>query len=395
MTETENEQQKMEKIKQMIREGRIDAAVDIIGNYLNLSTEENYIQRLENIIEIVSPLHGGKTVFRFLIENLIIDIPSLLENLSKRDNLLRYSFLLSLKSIVEEESDLFLPYSENLLNSDDPNVREANLQLLIFMVGGEKLSIDQESLIEAIASKLKDEKDFVAEKAIQVLKTIGKKTPSPITRILTDYVKECPENEALKKRIDIVLKSIVTIEKIEEIVEEEEEKGEEKILERERELKKKEIELKKEKLELGKKVTELEEKAIVKKEKALKIKKELLKGEEIELIEKARKEIIPDGLKRSEISILDKELELKKKDLEIQKKKLKLEEKEKELEKKAIQEREKALKLKEELIEKEKQLSQVELELKRKEIKDKEQEILDKEAQKVDKKSGENNLKSD
>jgi hypothetical protein len=119
MTETENEQQKMEKIKQMIREGRIDAAVDIIGNYLNLSTEENYIQRLENIIEIVSPLHGGKTVFRFLIENLIIDIPSLLENLSKRDNLLRYSFLLSLKSIVEEESDLFLPYSENLLNSDD------------------------------------------------------------------------------------------------------------------------------------------------------------------------------------------------------------------------------------------------------------------------------------
>ncbi|MFX0187930.1 MAG: hypothetical protein ACFE8A_09350 [Candidatus Hodarchaeota archaeon] len=391
MTETENDQQKMEKIKQMIGEGRIDDTVDKISFYLGQSTEENYIDRLENVIETISPLHGGKTVIRFLIEHNIIDVPGLLEHLSKRDPLLRYSFLLLLKDICENEGDLFLPYSENLLNSDDPNVREANLQLLIFMLGGEKISIDQESLIEAIASKLKDEKDFVAEKAIQVLKTIGKKSPSIITRILTDYTKECPENEALKNRIDDVLKSIVTIEKIEEIVEEEEGK----ILERERELKKKEMELKKEKLDLEEKVTELEEKAIVEKEKALKIKKELLKGEEIELIEKARKEIIPEGLKRSEISILDKELELKKKDLEIKKKKLKLEEKEKELEKKAIQEREKALKLKEELIEKEKQLSQVELELKRKEIKEKEREILEKEAQKVDKKSGENDSKSD
>ena len=167
----------MENIKEMIKEGKIDAAVDIIGNYLNLSTEENYIQRLENIIEIVSPLHGGKTVIRFLIENLIIDIPSLLENISKRDNLLRYSFLLSLKSIVEEESDLFLPHSKDLLKSEDPNVREALLQLLIFIAGSEK-GIQEESLIESISEKLTDDKDYVIEKAIQTLKAIGKKNPS-------------------------------------------------------------------------------------------------------------------------------------------------------------------------------------------------------------------------
>ncbi len=394
MSEKNNELEEMEQIKLLIEDGKIDPAVEKITYYLNQSTEENYIERLEDIIETISPLLGGRTVIRFLIEHMIIDIPSLLENLSKKDPLLRYSFLLLLRDICENEGDLFLPFSEDLLASDDPNVREANLQLLIFMAGGDKLNGEQESLIKTITSKLKDDKEFVVEKAIQVLKMIGKKFPSLITRILTDYVTECPENEVLKSRIDNVLKSIVTIEKIEEIVEEEE-KEEEKNLERERELKKKEIELKKEKLELEEKVTEFEEKAIVKKEKALKIKKELLKGEEIELLEKARKEIIPEGLKRSEISILDEELALKTKDLEIKKKKLKLEEKEKKLEEKVIQEREKALKLKEELIEKEKQLSQVELELKRKEIKDKKREILEKEAPKVDKKSGENNYKSD
>ena len=386
MTETENEQKKMELIKELIGEGKIDDVVEKIALYLNQSTEENYIDRLENIIETISPLHGGRTVIRFLIEHNIIDVPGLIENLSKKDPLLRYSFLNTvLKDICENEGDLFLPYSEDLMNSDDPNVREANLQLLIFMAAGEKIDVDQQSLIETIASKLNDEKDFVAEKAIQFLKMIGKKSPAIITRILTEYAKSCPERENLKKRIDTILKSIVTIERIEEIVEEEVKEAEtdEKIFKEESELKKKKIELKKEKLEIEEKVQEFEEKAIVKKEKALKIKKELLEEKEIKLIEKAQEKITTEDLEKSKEEILDKKLELKKKDLEIKKKKLELEEKEKELEKKAILEKEKALKLKEKLIEKEKQITHVELELKEKEIKRKEIEIIDHEAKKI------------
>ena len=385
MTEPENEQKKMDLIKELIVDGKIDDTVQEIANYLNQTTEENYIDALENIIEIISPLHGGRTVIRFLIENNVIDIPGLIENLSKKDALLRYSFLLLLKDICENEGDLFLPYSENLLNSDDPNVREADLQLLIFMAGGEKIDVDQQSLIETIASKLNDEKDFVAEKAIQVLKVIGKKSPSVITHILTEYAKGCPEKEDLKKRIDIILKSIVTVERIEEIVEEEakEVETEEKIFKEESQLKKKKIELKKEKLELKEKVQELEEKAIEKKEKALKIKEELLEEKEMELIEKAREEITKEELEKSEEEILDKKLELKKVDLEIEKKKLELEEKEKELEKKAILEKEKAIKLKEELIEKEKQITTIELELKQKEIKRKAQEIINHETKRI------------
>ena len=399
MTEIENNGELMENIKELIKEGKIDAVVDIIGNYLNLSTEENYIQRLENIIEIVSPLHGGKTVIRFLIENFIIDIPSLLENISKRDNLLRYSFLLSLKSIVEEESDLFLPHSKELLKSEDPNVREALLQLLIFIAGSEK-GIEEELLIESISEKLTDDKDYVIEKAIQVLKAIGKKNPSVITKVLKKYVKECSENEDLKKNIDEVLKSIVSLDKIEEIVEEEEIEEKEKILAD------KEIELHEKEKELENKEAELEIKEIlsdfdittIEKEKQLKEKEIELQVKEVELKEKELRLELEGKIEKGEdseefvkekIEILDKELELSKKDLELKKKKLELEEEEKALEEIEIREKEKILQKKKEILEKEKELAQVEIEIKEKQLQEKEQQIIEQENKRVEKKLNE------
>ncbi|GAH28259.1 unnamed protein product, partial [marine sediment metagenome] len=84
-----------------------------------------------------------------------------------------------------------------------------------------------ESLIKTIVKKLTDEKDFVVEKAIQTLITIGGKSATLVTKILTDYAKEKSdilENEELKNSIDTILKSIVTVEKIEEIVEDEKSK---------------------------------------------------------------------------------------------------------------------------------------------------------------------------
>ncbi|MEJ2277252.1 MAG: hypothetical protein P8Y70_05815, partial [Candidatus Lokiarchaeota archaeon] len=195
MTE-DKDSETIEKIINLVNKGRIDDAVEVIAYYLNQSTEENYIDKLENVIETLLTLHGGRTVLRFLIENLIIDIPSILENLSKKDSVLRYSFLLLLKSMCENECDLFLPFTEELLESEDPNVKEADLQLLIFMAGGNE-KISQESIIEEVASKLTDEKDFVTEKAIQALIAIGNQSPSKVTKSLTDYAKENPENEVL------------------------------------------------------------------------------------------------------------------------------------------------------------------------------------------------------
>jgi len=378
MNDTEKEVVEILQIKDFVKDGRFDDAVHTIGLYIGDANENEYLDRLENVIETLLTLHGGRTVLRFLIENLIIDIPSLLEHLSKRDPVLRFTFLLLLKTICEKECDLFLPYSENLVTSDDPNVREAALQLLIYMAGGDAI-IDDESLIKTILIKLSDEKDFVVEKALQTLKAIGIKSPKFMTKILTDYAKEISEmaeNERIKDLIDEILKSIVSIDKIEEIVEEEIEssEAEEKIelLDKEEsEILNKEFELKKKKLEIKKKKLELEEK-----EKEI-LEKESEIGDEKEIK-------IPKKLKKKEEEIIDKEIELKKKDLEIKKKKLELEEREKDLEEKEILEREKALILKEELIEQEKALSQVELELKQKSIEQKEQKIKHDEMKRVE-----------
>ncbi len=399
LEENKNDSVEVHSIEEILKDGRIDDAVELIGLYLNESTEDYYIDRLENVIELLLSLHGGRTVLRFLIENLIIDIPSLLENLSKRDSVLRYTFLLLLKTICENECDLFLPYSEDLLNSEDPNVREADLQLLVYMAGGEN-TIDDESLIKSITLKLTDEKDFVVEKATQALQAIGVNSPSTVTKVLMEYVKDLsdiPENEELKKLVDQILKSFVTVEKIEEIVEISEdteektlEEEESEISDKEMELKKKELEIKKKKLELEEKEKEIEVKAILEKEKALKLKEEIIEVEsklieETLIIDDISKKKLPRKLKKEESKIIDKELELKLKDLEIKKKKLEIVEKEKELEEREILQKEKALKIKEELIEKEKELSQVELELKQKVIEKKEQMLLKEEAKRVDK----------
>ncbi|MFX0039954.1 MAG: HEAT repeat domain-containing protein [Promethearchaeota archaeon] len=396
MNDTQKEVVEILQIKDFVKDGRFDDAVNIIALYIGDANEKEFLDRLENVIETLLTLHGGRTVLRFLIENLVIDIPSLLEHLSKRDPVLRFTFLLLLKTICEKECDLFLPYSEDLVNSEDPNVREAALQLLIYMAGGEAI-IDDESLIKSILIRLNDEKDFVVEKALQALKAIGIKSPKLMTKLLTDYAKEVleiPSNENIKSLIDEILRSIVSVDKIEEIVEDEAEttteegkgelldKEESEILDKEFELKKKGLEIKKKKLELEEKEKAIEEKVIQKKEEVLKLKEELLEKESEIGDEKEKK--IPKKLKKKEEEIIDKEIELKKKDLEIKKKKLELEEKEKELEEKEILEREKALKIKEELMEKEKALSQVELELKQKSIEQKEQKIKDKEIKRIE-----------
>ena len=397
MSDDKKDSIEITQIKDFVNDGRFDDAVQIIALYIGDATEQEYLDRLEDMIETLLTLHGGRTVLRFLIENLIIDIPSLLENLSKKDSVLRYTFLLLLRTICEKECNLFLPYSEDLLNSEDPNVREAALQLLIYMAGGEA-TIDDEVLIKVVLTKLSDKKDFVVEKAIQALKSIGQRSPKLMTKILTEYAKEIsiiPENEEIRDSIDQILKSIVSVDKIEEIVEEEiikkdplhdeietselkpedEKKNflikeESEILDKEFELKKKELEIKKRKLELEEKEREIEE-------------KELSQVELSEFGVKIEKKI-PKKLKKKEEEIIDKEIELKKKDLEIKKKILEIEEKEKELEEKEIIEREKALILKEELIEKEKELSQVELELKQKSIEQKQQKIQEEEMKRVE-----------
>ncbi len=389
-SEKEQKNPEIMKIKDFVNDERFDDAVKIIALYLGDSTDEDYLDRLEDLIETLLTLHGGRTVLRFLIEQLIIDIPSLLENLSKKDSVLRYSFLLLLKTVCENEQDLFFPFSEDLLNSDDPNVREADLQLLIFMAGGD-IIIENESLINTITEKLSDKKDFVVEKAIQALTAIGNKNPSLVTKVIKNYAKENPENEQIMESVDNILKSIVSIEKIEEIVEDEgkEITEKEKLEKEETEIIDKEISLKKKELELKKKKLELEEQ---------KLKEEIIEKEKLLPSEKELPEIpkkIKKKIQKEESEILDKEIELKKKDLELKKKKLELESKEKEIEEIEIQKKEELLKRREELLEREGELSEVKLELQQKKIEEIKEKIVDDEMKRMEQRIKELEKKQD
>ncbi len=334
-----NEQdEKIEYIKTLVDSGRFDDAVDAINKYLKQADGDEKLSRLENLIEAILSIHGGKTVLRFLIENHIIDIPGLLQNLSKRDNVLRYSFLLLLKPIVEVEYNLFLPYIEDLLKSPDPNVKEAALQLVVFISKGDN-NIEDKTKIEAIAGKLSNEKDFVIEKATQALSAIGEDAPSLMTKILKNYADKFPEDEDLKENIDEVLKSIVSVEKIDEIVEEEKQEIEEE--------------------ELEKKLEEIKKKST-----------EEIKKEELDLKEKEKE-------------IQERKKNLRKKNIRLKEKKLELEEKEKELEEKELREKQERLKRREELLAKEKQLAQAELDLKEKELSEKEEKLKQNEIKRI------------
>ncbi|MHA1803091.1 MAG: hypothetical protein ACTSU4_00995 [Promethearchaeota archaeon] len=384
----------MKNIQEIVKEGRIDDAVKEIGAYLNQATEEDYIERMENVIETILKEFAGRTVLRFLIEHLIIDIPYLLNHLSKKDSLLRYSFLLLLKSMCENEANLFFPYAEELLNSEDPNVREALLQLLIFIEGG-NTRIEDEKLLMNIVEKLNDEKDFVVNKTIQLLKIIGNKSPSLITKILTNFLKKNPDNEALKEKIDNILKSIVSVEKIDKILEEEPKTKEEQLIEEKVGRKEEVPHAIKEKEEEEKiiKVEEGTKEPLIKSEDTVAAKKDIVSPDkkESEIKENQVLELDSEELSRREQEIREKELELKKKELELKKKKIELKAREKALEEKELNEKEKALRHKEELLEKERMLAQVELELKKKELQDKERKILEQEKRRIEEKLKEEN----
>ncbi|MFX1277274.1 MAG: hypothetical protein ACFFAT_19800, partial [Promethearchaeota archaeon] len=271
-----------EEIKQFLKENNIKKAANIIGKYLNESDETNYIDRLEKVIETVNSLAGGRAILKYLIENLMIDIPYLLEQLSHIDHIDRFTTLLLLKNICEEECGLFIPFSEQLIkDSKDPNVREMALQLLIFVAGGEK-QITRESLIESIALKLIDEEDYVIQKAIQALISIGKRSPSIVTEVLTKMAQEI-EDKDLKERIDKIVKSIATIDR------------EVELKEREKELEEKEknLEFKEAELEVKEILTEYDI-------SELEVKERELTKKDLELREKAADIILQDDLEIDE-----------------------------------------------------------------------------------------------
>ena len=327
--------EELEMILQLIEEEKFQSAVEEISEYLSVE-HENYINRLEILIEKLSQIaKKGAVVIRTLI-------PTLLKNLDIKDDVLRYAFVLALKPICEKEYETILPFAKEILNSDDPNVREGMLQLINFITNVYK--IEDNDLIKLILEKLSDDHEFIQTKTIQTLKSIGKNNPTIVESVILEACKD-EEDEIFKEKCDNVLKSLTSVKDLEE---KDIEKRE--LAVKEKELEEREIEIIKEELEYKEK--ELEDKEKVLKEKAL-----------------------DEKLEQKEKVLAEKERELKEKELEIKEKKLEVKEEEEKLEEKKLKVKEKLLEKEKELVEKEKVLTQAELDLKKKELKEKEKEV--------------------
>ena len=67
MTDKDQENPEISKIKDFVKDERIDDAVNIIALYLGDSTQDDYLERMEDILELLLSHHGGRTILRFLI----------------------------------------------------------------------------------------------------------------------------------------------------------------------------------------------------------------------------------------------------------------------------------------------------------------------------------------
>ena len=66
MNETEKEPVELVQVKDFVKDGRFDDAANIIALYIGDAKEDNFLDRLENVIETLLTLHGGRTVLRLV-----------------------------------------------------------------------------------------------------------------------------------------------------------------------------------------------------------------------------------------------------------------------------------------------------------------------------------------
>lgn len=335
--------EELEVILQLIEEEKFQSAVEQIGNYLWIEAEDD-VSRVEYLMEKLFHIaKKGAVVIRTII-------PLLLKKLNIKDDGVRYAFVLSLKPICETEYETVLPFSKELLNSDDPNVREGMLQLVNFIANVQK--IEDEDIVKLVIEKMKDDQEFIRNKALQTIKIIGKNNPTSTKSIILESIKDSDDD--FKQKCDEIIKSLSSIKDLEE-----------------KQIEKRELEVKEE---------QLEEREIEIKKEELEYKEKELDEKEQDLVEKAK----DVELDKKEKDLNEKERELKEKELELKEKKLEVKEEEKKLEEKKIKVKEKLLEKEKELVKKEKEISEAELDLKEKELNEKADEVKVKETQRVE-----------
>jgi len=345
-----DERKFMEEIFKLMDEEQTNSAIELIQEKLkNPAISEDFSEDLINNLNVLNEKSDViiKTIF-----------PSLLKLIGMDNDVLRYSLVLSLKSLCRSHPDLIIPFAKENLSSENGNSRESMLQLLSFAASSSPELLH--SFIEdaIVINMLADKEDFVQKKAVEFLKVLGKKYALDIEKKIIEQIKSST-NQVLKENGEILLKSLVDIQKLET------------------------DELEKKELEVKVKVLQDKEKQVTEEEVKIK-EEEIRKREEIVNIKKGKEEI-DEALINKEKELIEKERILKQKELKLKEAALLVEEKEREIEEEKIRHKAEQLEKEIEITRKRAELDKVKKELAIKELEKETEEIIKEEEERVKK----------
>jgi HEAT repeat protein len=226
-------QTEVNKIFGLIEEKKTKESIDLTASLLE-SKDQNV---REVLINNLSKIYDKNPA---IIKTLI---PKILDNLNEEDDLLRYSMVLAMKPICDQDPNLILPFYHDFIKDNDANKRESIIRLVGFIAREHPDAVKE--YIPDLISALADEKEFVQDQAVETLKILGRTASRELEPKMLAFLGPVT-NVDIKKKGETVLKSFVQVATLEkEQLETKEINAKSKELEmKQKELEKKEQELK-------------------------------------------------------------------------------------------------------------------------------------------------------
>jgi hypothetical protein len=341
----------MEDIFKLLEEEKTQSAIDRILDLLAKDDNDEFVEELIHNLNRINAEHSGviKAIYAQLLKLIGIE-----------NDVLRYSLILSLKPLFEQDPLLLIPLSKEYLKSENANARESIVQLLTFAANMHPDVI--KSILDSVIPLIADEKDFVQKVTIEFLTTLGKRSNLEVEDKIMDFLKTTSD-EITHENAETVLKELVSVKNLES------------------------EQLEKKQLEIQKKVLDKKEKDLT--EEEVKLKQEEIKKREEEVAhQKERKEQDEKyDLKKKELE--EKEQALREKEIALKEARLMVEEKEKEIQEEIIKQKAEILDQELEINRKRAELEKAEKELELKELEEKQRSIIEDENKRMERRLNE------
>ncbi len=113
----------MEEIFDLLETDQTQKAIDIILERLLADENDEFVELLINNLNRINAEHSEviKAIYTQLLKLIGIE-----------NDVLRYSLILSLKTVIEQDPQLVIPFAKENLISENANTRESIVQLFSF-----------------------------------------------------------------------------------------------------------------------------------------------------------------------------------------------------------------------------------------------------------------------